>query len=219
MIRIDLGKGGLEEKSPIAKKLAALNIPPQVVARLQKLTADIGTIITIIVAVALSLLFPLVGKQYRTALIMEHDARMKEMNQKLALATSEIGKYTHYKQELESYNNQKNLVTNRLQAVKTLLDSRGTPVNVLDSLGQSLPSRTWYNSIEMTLGETGSVNIAGSSYSNEEISDLVEKLNESIYLSEISLEEVGTKREDNVDYRSFIITAKPKTKITTTAGG
>lgn len=219
MIRIDLGKGGLEEKSPVAKKLAALNIPPQLVARLQKLTADIGTIITIIVAVAISLLFPLVGKQYRTQIIMEHDARMKEMNQKLAAATNEIGKYTHYKQELDSYNNQKTLVTNRLAAVKTLLDSRGTPVNVLDSLGQSLPARAWYSSIEMSLGEAGSVNIAGSSYTNEEISDLVEKLNESIYLSEINLEEVGTKREENVDYRSFVITAKPKTRVTAVGGG
>lgn len=213
MIRINLGKGAYEEKSELSKKLAGLHVPPKVLNRIQKLTADIGVIVTIVVAVAISLLFPLVAKQYRLQMIADHDARMKQMSDKLVAANNEISKYNHYKAELESYNNQKTLVTNRLGVVKQLLDQRGTPVNVLDTVGQSLPARSWYSSIELQLsGDTPSLALAGASYSNEEVSDLVEKLGESVYLNDVSLDEVSTRVEDKVEVRTFIITAKPKTK-------
>lgn len=217
MIRINLGKGAFEEKGN--KRLAGLNLPPQVVARLQKLTSDIGVLVTIVVGVAIAFLFPLVGKQARQQMITEHEGRMREINDKITAATNEIGKFTHYKAELESYNNQKTLVTNRLGAVRQLLDSRGTPVNVLDTVGQSLPGRTWLGGVDLSLNGEGALSLAGTSYSNEEVSDLVEKLSESIYLSDVSLDEVGSRNEGQVELKTFIITAKPKLKLAAGPGG
>ena len=83
---------------------------------------------------------------------------------------------------------------------------------MLDALSQDLPSRTWMTNIDFSLAAApATIKVAGQSYNNEDISDYVDKLTESIYFSEVKLEDVtAMKLESKIDVKGFHIVALPK---------
>lgn len=212
MIRIDLGKDDIQGGSSRKKKSAldGIKLPPQLQAFLKKTGTNLGTLICVGTALAISYIGTLFGEQYKSLELANHAQAMKKLQDRLAVLAQEVEKFTPYKRELASYEEQKKLVSDRLTAVRQLLDSRSGPVNVLDTLGQSLPARTWLQTVDLSLAEAGALNIAGNSFSNEEISDFLDKLNASVYLGDVVLEDVGSRVENNVELRGFTISAKPK---------
>jgi len=212
MIRIDLGKDELQ-RSGKRTLFARIKFPKAL--GVSKVTADIGGVLTILVAIAIACLFPLFFSQYRTYMEMQHADKVKSIQRKIASLDEEIAKLTPFKRELESYEQQKKIVAERLQVVRNLLAARNAPVNVLDAVGQSLPSRVWISGLDFNLSsQAPTVSLTGISYSNEDISDLVDKLSESIYVMDVSLEDVSPSRfEDKVDVKTFQIVTKPKLRV------
>lgn len=214
MIRIDLAKDELEKNAPHAEKPSLFqgirlpsflkNISP---------TVNVTAVIIVVVAMAFSVLPHLFFLQYKTYVETEHQVRLKTIRIKMGKINMEISKLSSLQSELQSYEQQKKTVSEKLASVKELLAARGTPVNVLDTLGQSLPRRTWLTSIEMILSAEGSVKLLGHSYSNEEISDYIDKLAESVYLADTRLESVTSEIKDKVTTKTFSISAKPKTQF------
>lgn len=221
MIRIDLGKEDLQGTRRQGKTkgksndfLKGLKLPPQLEKKLRKYTSDLGMLIATGVALGIAALFPLVVGQLKTQKIAAHDEVVKALKVKVDALNGEIAKSGPIKTELDSYEQQKKIVSDRLGIVRELLDQRATPINVLDTVGQSLPPRTWVGNIDFVVqGDAPNLVMTGTAYSNEEISDFVDKLSESIYLSDISLDDVGNRTEEKVDFKTFSITAKPKTKL------
>lgn len=212
MIRINLGRD-IGESQGKPKGLAALNInlPPEVKAKLDVITQDVRGLIIIGVCTALALLFPLFASQYKGFVISGHEEAMKHMNAQVGAIDQEINKFKPFQREMQSYEEQKKIVSSRLQVVNQLLSERGTPVSILDAIGQSLPARTWVQSMDLNLsGAESTFALAGSAYSNEEISDFIERLSESIYFTDVVLNDVNSKADGKVELKSFSLSAKPK---------
>lgn len=214
MIRIDLGRGD-SGKGGKPSPFSGLNLDFLKRfggGRLNKVFGDLKGLVMIAVAVALACLPHLFFTQYRTFMIDEHEASKKKLQENIAILAQEVQKLKPFQQELESYEQQKRLVRERLEVVRALLSNRGTPVSVLDAIGQSLPKRTWLSEIDFKSGkDQPTVRLQGQSYSNEDLSDFVDKLSESVYFSEIKLDEMSAgKFAGSVDVRQFKITAKPK---------
>ena len=170
------------------------------------------------IGVALAFLPHLFFSQYKAFIISQNQQRIKALQEQTDVVNQEIAKLQPFQKELESYEQQKKLVKERLGIVRELLTSRGTPVNVLDALGQSLPERTWISKLELELDPTKpKLKVNGVSYSNEEISDFVDKLSESVYFNEVVLDEVNPKQDGKIDVRAFSLHAKPKVKLMTFA--
>ena len=100
-------------------------------------------------------------------------------------------------------------MADRLGIVQKLLAIRKTPVSVLDAVGQSLPKTTWLENIDVKFDEN-SVKMTGLAFRNEQVSDLVDKLSESIYLEDVKLQTVRTKKLRDVEVKTFEITANPR---------
>jgi Tfp pilus assembly protein PilN len=214
MIRINLGKDELLQAGGKAQRYLDAKLPTAVKAQLAKMGGDAGTIVMLGSALAFATLFPLFANQYEAAVIAQHQAEVKELNAKVDILKQQINQLQPFQREMESYGQQKKVVTERLQVVRDLIEQRTAPVNILDTVGQSLPQRTWISSLEFSSADGGTINLTGSSYSNEEVSDFVDKLSESVYLNEVSLEDLGTsKSEDKIEVRTFQVAARSKTKL------
>jgi len=215
MIRIDLGKDEDQQSnsssSAFKNKFFKLDLPPALQEQLAKYTGDLSKVITIAVTIAIACLFPIFASQYQAVLEKQHQEVVKALNDRLAVLAGEVTKLTPFQRELQSYEEQKKVVTDRLTVVRQLLEQRNTPVNVLDTIGQSLPQKTWINGVEVVLNpDSSAISLNGTSFSNEEISDFIDKLAESIYLSDVTLESVSTRTEARIDLKSFTLSAKPK---------
>jgi len=212
MIRIDLGKNELG-KAP-SKSLGAIiskvRLPPKVKSFIQKIQISVSLVIITVASATLSALLPILANQYQITFVNQNQEVVREKRHKLAKIVEQVTRYSPFLRELKSYEDQKTVVNNRLTIVRQLLDNRAAPVSVLDTIGQSLPSRTWLSSIDLILGEQQTVTVVGQSYSNEEVSDFVDNLSKSIYLTSVNLEEVTTRSVDKIDYRGFQITMKSK---------
>ncbi len=211
MIRIDLAKDEFEKdaggkKTSVFQKIELPATFKRFVPRL-----NILSIIVVGVSVALALLPHLFFTQYMTFVELDHQKKLQEIKTKLSQINEEISKLASLKSELESYEQQKKVVSQKLTTVRDLLSARGTPVNVLDALGQGLPRNTWLTSVDLKLGD-GTLGLNGKAYTNEEISDYLDRLAESIYLSDVKLESVIAEIKDKVTIKVFVITAKPKTQ-------
>ena len=207
MIRINLGRDELAKPSSKNK----LEIPSFL--KITQFELDSKVIILLVIAVAFAGLPHLFISEYKKFVMGQHAAQMKELQEKQDVARQDVARFTVYETEMKSYEQQKTLVSERLGIVRQLLSVRNTPVNVLDALGQSLSVKTWVTSISVALAGEPNISLAGAAYSNEEISDFIDKLAESIHLADVSLDSVtsasgaaGNARSN----RGFLITAVPK---------
>jgi Tfp pilus assembly protein PilN len=210
VIRIDLGKDDLAPSGGAKKGLV---IPPIVLVWYKKLTSDVPGMVVIGLGIAVGCLLSLFAHEWHNLLKARHASEMKRMKEQIAQLSQEVTKYTPFQRELKSYEEQKRVISSRIDIVKALIEQRVASVSILDAIGQSLPPRSWISDLNYSnAGETAKIDITGSAYNNEEISDFTDKLSESIYFSDVILEDVGSRLEDKVETKTFQITAKPKVK-------
>lgn len=217
MIRIDLGKadggrGGGKKNllTALRSRLISFASSP----RRGSNPFDLRALMLVGLAFAMAWLPHLFFTQFRTFVIEQHQVSKKKLEENLALLNGEVAKYQPFQAELKSYEEQKKLVKDRLEVVFSLISNRGTPVNVLDAVGQNLPRRAWIADLDFAATTTNQrLGLNGQAFGNEDISDFLDKLTESIYFADVKLEDVGQgKLEGNIDIRTFRISAKPKVR-------
>lgn len=228
MIRIDLGKdesarAGGKAAKVIAQVRSKLGLgggkrTVSAAATMAESRWDLRGLIVLGIGGFLGVLPHLLYVQYASFVEKQAKEAIAKMDAEIATYSTEISKLGDYQKELESYEQQKTIVRNRLTAVQGLLSVRNTPVNVLDTLGQSLPLRSWVQSIEYSLKERpSSITLVGSAYSNEDISDFIDKLAESIYFSTVELETVTTGDEKGISVKNFTVRVVAKDGASTVA--
>lgn len=209
MIKINLKKGvtGESDKSTnaaLAKALGKLPIP--------QVTLDASFVILSLALIALAAIPHLLCVRYREHVQILHKKNMSALAEEEENIKSETAKYQTYQAEIKNIEEQQLKVSQRLNIVKQLQLSRTGPVNILDSVGQSLPQRVWLNQIELNLKEPRQIQLSGKSYSTEDIAEFVGKLNASIYFEKVYLDGVSTtkERDSSGTEKSFLIVAVPK---------
>ncbi|MEZ4752151.1 MAG: PilN domain-containing protein [Bdellovibrionota bacterium] len=210
MIRIDLGKDGLQNLRGRSKNklLQRLPLPSKFKSRL---VLDLSFFSLLGIAVIVAFLPQPFLKQFKIAVTKNHQSKMTEFQAQLKAYEREIANLTPFKAELASYEQQKKAVADRLGIVQNLLAIRTTPVSVLDAIGQSLPKKAWLEEIRVKF-TARDLTLKGLAYTNEQISDYMDKLSESVYLNEVKLVEVTTRRlSNNVDVRNFEVGARART--------
>jgi hypothetical protein len=218
VIRIDLSRDATERssqslQSQILKRLRLPGLGRSASGAASQI--DVGQASVIAIAVAAAFLPSLFIGQYKQYVIAETDSQVRAIKENVGQANQEIAKLMPYQKELESYDVQKKLVKERLEVIRDLVAVRGTPVSVLDAVGQSLPPKTWVQTIGLeTKGGQPVIELAGQSYSTDEVSDFVDKLSESVFFNDVMLQDMGTQQIDRtIDVKSFSILAHPKYRM------
>ena len=179
------------------------------------LAQNFTTLLSLGVALALAFLPHIFFMQFRTLVNEQHVATKRKLQEDIQVSQAEVAKFGQYRRELESYEQQRKIVKERLQTVKSLIANRGTPVSVLDAIGQSLPQRAWLSEVDFNAKESKVV-LVGNALSNDEVSDFMDKLSDSVFLSDIRLEDMATSTSSSLngaELRTFRITAKPKFQL------
>jgi len=219
MIRIDLSRDELEQSSKPSFAGKIISIFKSGGPSGNKTYADFKTFMIVAIVVVMSV-FPLLFViQYKSYVRKGYEKQIADLTAKSTELKEAIVKLEPYRRELGSYEQQKIVVETRLKAVRKLMSLRSTPVAVLDALGQSLPLRVWLEQLEYRIqpGQVvpgqppkepiSVVSIKGLSYANEDISDYVEKLGESIYLRDIQLQKVESRKIGQFDTKQFSVLA------------
>jgi Tfp pilus assembly protein PilN len=214
VIRIDLSRDGTEKSSQSLQTqlFDRLKLPKLGRGKPGGVPAIDSAQLTVIgIAAAAAFLPSLFVGQYKQYVIAETESQVKAIRDSITQANHEIAKLMPYQKELESYDVQKKLVKERLEVIHELVTVRGTPVSILDAVGQSLPPRTWLQSIGLdTKNGQPVIEMAGQSYATDEVSDFVDKLSDSVFFGDVTLQDVGTQQVDRVDVKAFTIIAHPK---------
>jgi type IV pilus assembly protein PilN len=210
MIRINLGKEGGPQP---AKKnaLAKLKLPPQATKLLKQASEDLGLVALYVVGAAVALLPQFVVKEYIEVVKSRHAITVKEIDKQIASMDSEIVKYSPFKKELESFEAQQTMVKERLTTIRKLQGGRGLPVLLLDAIGQSLPKRVWLIGTTLnTSNDIATMQLNGSALANEDISDFVDKLQDSVHFESVKLLGVSPAKMAGVSTKAFKIDIKSK---------
>mgnify|MGYP002132543586 FL=1 len=150
-------------------------------------------------------------QNFKEQAILSHQKTLKATSVKIEHIQHELSKFSSYEAEMKSYEEQKVRIVSRIETVNQLLKTRSAPVNLLDAIGQALPQRTWISALDFTSGTTPHIGISGKAFANEDISDFLDRITESIYLKDVNLENmIPIKADNNGEYKSFEISAIPR---------
>lgn len=206
MIKVDLGRTSEKKKksSSISKKK---KVDFSALAKLDK--SDLSGLILLAGAVALAFLPHLFLQQYKTRIEVSFRAEKRKLEEQKGLAQQELNKYQSYQQELKNFEDQKTVLTQRLDAINLLLKSRSEPIYVLDALSQSIPEGAWLSEVNFQFGESPSLVFSGEAYSSDDVTQLADKLSASIYLTNLKLNEMDSEGSKTDGKHRFSFTAKP----------
>ncbi len=207
MIRIDLGKGSQKQGEKLRRFAAHLKLQQPYDELLQKFDNDVSRMVGFLAALGLAILPTLIVNEYERVVTNRFSRKIAYIDKEIAINQAEIATLTPFKQELESYENQKAQVTKKLGIIRSLLSSRSTPVRALDVISQSLPEGVWLENMgyERTDKTVEKVTLSGSSLTNEDISDYLDRLAQSAHLANVRLKQVEASQANGQDARSFQI--------------
>src|ERR1700676_3680350 len=103
MIRIDLGKDELQKPSKKIKSVSFGKLGFGKLGGLNKISADLGTVVMIGAALGLPVMAHLFFMQFRSYLMKQHEARMRDLQEKTDVVNVEVTKLQPLQKELESY--------------------------------------------------------------------------------------------------------------------
>jgi Tfp pilus assembly protein PilN len=208
MIRIDLAR---DEAAKKVKKSVLDQIEFLSSAKGKKIKSKIEEYSVLGITVAVSILPWLFMIQFESFMVSQNKRKIENLQRKIEVTKQEMSRLKPFQDELQSYEKQKKVVSERLVTVRKLLESRSTPVNILDAVGQSLPPKVWLMGVELSMSTKSVLQMTGQSFSNEEISDFIDKLSESIFISDVMLGDISTQYSaDNFSLKDFYVSARPK---------
>jgi Tfp pilus assembly protein PilN len=105
--------------------------------------------------------------------------------------------------EVENYERDKKIVSERIDIIKQLRTNQAMPVQLLDGISAGIPPRVWI--VGMT-ENAGTIDLSGRSMTNGEIVDFVKGLRENPYFKEVSLAESRQEKEGDVLVYAFKLT-------------
>jgi type IV pilus assembly protein PilN len=105
-------------------------------------------------------------------------------------------------QKLESL---KTELRKKLVVVASLKKKKKGPVHILDDINTALPDRAW---ITQMAEKAGALMVSGVALDNQTISEFMERLSKSEYLSAVDLVESKQETKDQVKVQGFVLQSK-----------
>lgn len=128
---------------------------------------------------------------------------VKNLQAELAVAQKEKKSYDAKLKELDALEKKIQLVKKRIEVIEHLEKSSPTAVHVLDDVAsRTPPDRIWLTSVNKS---GSSVQIAGMSLDNQTVAKYMLDLEDSPYLSNVSLRNSNTKKYAERELKAFTL--------------
>ncbi len=150
-----------------------------------------------------------------------YDMQMDRQNTRNGFLKSNISKLDERIKEIEELKRQRERLLERLNAIQELQGNRPIIVRNFDELVRVLPDGLHYDFLERKEAGGDSIQIKGLAAENKDVSELMRRLDSSIWFGEPNLSKVsalsgsvaGSKSLPLVDIRAFdlsVVMTKPK---------
>ncbi len=205
MIRIDLGRDSKKSGEKIRKVAAQLKLEQPYNELLAKFDNDVNRLVAFVVSIGVAVLPYLFAVEYERVVTASYERQYRAADKELKVLEAEVASLMPFKQELDSYEAQKAQVSQRLAVIRSLVDTRGTPVTTLDAVAQALPEGVWLESLSFDSSDKmlDKVALEGRSLSNEDISDFVDRLSTSSYLKNVRIRSVESTGDPALGIKNF----------------
>lgn len=118
--------------------------------------------------------------------------KQSEQNKKLQTESSKFKNYESVKTALDE---DESTIKTKLDTIKKLVEGRSTPLKILLGVVSSIPKDAWLSQLSLN---SSKLNLKGSVFEFNQISDFMKNLNENSIFSEVNL----TKSEQHKDQSS-----------------
>jgi len=132
-------------------------------------------------------------------------SRIKKINNEITQLRSESNRLKKEVEFVKNLENKKADLQKWVSVVQKLNMNRALRVHLLDDINALIPNYLWLNTLKED--KKGKITIGGTTFSNLIVADFVNRLNTSIYLSNIVLVELRRTTIEGHDVMDFTITA------------
>lgn len=185
MIRINLLKPG-------KKEVSEAQVAPEPELE-EKKTQIPYLLIFLLVIVLIGALYFIQKREIENERAMLEDAKAEKQSLQYVLA------------KLEDLENQKQILTRKINLITRLKSRQGLGVIIMDELSRNLPDWVWLTEVDF---KDFNLHISGKSLSNNLIADYISNLEESQYFHNIDLISSTLRETNNNKYLEFSLNAQ-----------
>ena len=144
------------------------------------------------------ILLPIIGLHYySTDTVNKKKKILRSLNNEKVSLDRRIGKLSSEIESFKRYEEEKKRLEQQIQAIGVLSKSRLQGVVSIDTIQALLPERTWITNLTLTNDDGGGlITLGGYAYNDQEISDLIQGLEETVFFTSVAL---GGSTEERTD--------------------
>jgi type IV pilus assembly protein PilN len=128
------------------------------------------------------------------------DRKIASLDMEKSQKLSELEVLKAQVKEVENYEQDKKMVTDRITVIEKLRATQAIPVQLLDGISEGIPARVWLTGLSEN---SGRIDLSGRSMTNSEIVDFVNNLKKNPVFKEVHLIESRQEVEGGVPVYSF----------------
>jgi len=129
-------------------------------------------------------------------------AKVEQTNKQLEAEIADLKKIIG---EVDEYKKQQALLEKKLEVIRKLKADKTGPVHMLDELALRIPEKLWLETIEEN---SQKVTLRGVSINNEVIATFMNKMEDSIYFSDVFLVSIQAREEGDLKLKEFTVTSR-----------
>jgi Tfp pilus assembly protein PilN len=137
-------------------------------------------------------------------LYISQTSRIGSLNRKITVMTAKLDSLRPYVERVKALEQKEQEMNRYIQPIRELNQNRFFLAHILDELSSRLPDYTWLTSVNVTIT---SVEIKGQTVSNLWVAELMNRLEDSPYLSGIELVVLEKQKIENQEVMAFTLTA------------
>jgi len=130
-------------------------------------------------------------------------AREKEKAEKVA----EVSRQNNMLREVQNVENERKKVTDKIGIIEQLKKNQQGPVRLLDEISRAIPATA--DILSMTEA-SGSINLSGEAFTNEDVVKFVENLKASAFFTEVYLMETSQRAKEGYEIYEYKLQFKYK---------
>jgi Tfp pilus assembly protein PilN len=137
--------------------------------------------------------------------IAELDAQVQTLQTEqtqLRAETNKIQTYEQIKKQLEA---DEQLMRNKLDTIKKLMEGRANSPKILLTMAQTIPPEVWLREL---ISEENRYTMAGSALSFNHVSDFMRGLNNSVFFQNVELKGTEEAKDTGTEVKNFELTAE-----------
>lgn len=193
------GAGSPVSGVPLTKILTRLKVDPAILADLPLARLGLFVALGIIAVVAID--------QFEARMMARATQDLAQAQEKARVLSGYSAKVKEAEAMRVNLAADTLLIQTKIQAIQKLMNERGSAVNLLLVLSESVPTDVWVTKFS---ANPSTVTIIGRAAGFGQVSDFIKKLSESTYLSDLNMERTVAERDVtlNADLATFTLNAK-----------